>query len=172
MEAKYKIHAFYILLILITTIILLLTKNFGSIPSLFQYITFALTLSSITLAFIAIVYSFISNTSLSKIIATVLNASESISESASGLQSTTKNLDTRISLLPPILEKVYGKFEETTQILKEQSKTITPSTAGAVDVTQSKESAEKFLEFSSLAGLQALYACTLVLLKLKLDFLA
>lgn len=47
MEERYRIHAAYILTILITAIILLLTIQWSGIPALAEKLTFALTVLSV-----------------------------------------------------------------------------------------------------------------------------
>jgi hypothetical protein len=62
MEEKYKIHIGYIFSILLAAIIILVTVKWGEIPRLVELIAFALTLTSLVLALIAIAYAVYSNT--------------------------------------------------------------------------------------------------------------
>ena len=71
METKYKIHVFYILSILIAIIIILITVRWSEVPKLVDYITFALTVTSLALALLAIIYSMYSNTTLSETVSSI-----------------------------------------------------------------------------------------------------
>src|SRR5256885_13949970 len=104
MEEKYKIHAFYILTILIAVIIILLTIRWTGIPNLVEYITFALTLTSLVLAALAIIYAFYSNSSFSQNISTLNNVSRDVSDTAKELSKATNNLSLQIESIPSQLE--------------------------------------------------------------------
>ena len=71
METEYKIHTGYVFFILIAIIIGLVTVKWSEIPKLVDYLTFALTATSLALAVLAIVYAMYSNTSFSQTISTL-----------------------------------------------------------------------------------------------------
>ena len=78
MNKDYKIHSFYILLILVSIIIGLVSVNWSQVPKLVEYITFALTVSSLILAILAIVYSVYSNSSISELMGEISIATKDV----------------------------------------------------------------------------------------------
>lgn len=158
MEIKYKIHAFYILLILCGIIILLITVKWVEIPSLVQYLTFALTVTSLVLAMLAIVYSFYSNTTFSQTIGTLNSVSKDVATSAKELNESTIALSRQVEAIPSRLLVMESKVEETKGILQQMS----TKQVDVVKPTQKTldEVAEGFLPRSSLSGLMIIYVCS------------
>ena len=161
METKYKIHAFYVLLILLGTIVILLSVKWGDIANLAQYFAFALTLSSLLLALLAIIYSFYSNSSNAQNVSALSGLSNSISQSASLLRDSTQEITQQLSQLPVHLKVVEGKVEETQTLIKElYSPPASRKDIGEVEV--SSRLVQRFLERSSFGGLELLYAMSLI----------
>jgi len=100
MEQKYKIHFCYIFTILIAIIVILITVKWSQVPNLAQLITFALTLSSLILATLAITYAVYSNSSLSESISTLNNVSKDISETSNGISQAASDLAAKIETIP------------------------------------------------------------------------
>jgi len=169
METKYKIHAFYVLFILVTTIVVLLSVKWGDIPSLVQYFSFALTMSSLLLAILAIIYSFYSNSSNSQNVSVLNNLSQQIAQSASLVSFASDKISQQVEILPSHLMSVQEKVEETQNLIKEyaeQASSITSKKVSDPSMMPPKM-AEDFLTISSLLGLELLYAFELGLLKHK-----
>jgi hypothetical protein len=166
METKYKIHAFYILLMLLITIVLLVSVRWGDVPLLVQYFSFALTLSSLLLAILAIIYSFYSSSSASQSIVTLSNLSNQIAQSATHLGNTTTELSSQISKLPQHLLDVKGKVEETQTMIKEYY-SAQPAKKLPDQSKLSDDVVDRFLNHSSFTGLLLLFGCSLALSKTK-----
>ncbi len=112
MEEKYKIHACYILGILITTIIILITIQWSGIPNLAEKISFALTLASLILAALAIGYAVYSNTSFTKTVTTLNNASNDVSATAHQISEAANELTKKIEAIPSRLESMESKVDQ------------------------------------------------------------
>jgi len=169
METKYKIHAFYILFILIATIVVLLSVKWGDIPSLVQYFSFALTMSSLLLAILAIIYSFYSNSSNSQNVAVLNNLSQQIAQSASLVSSASDKISQQVEILPTHLISVQGKVEETQRLIKEYAEqaSSTESKKQSEPSTLPQKMLEHYLIYSSVYGLYFLYVLQLGLAKNK-----
>lgn len=164
MDAKYKIHAFYVLLFLGSAIVILVSVKWGEIPSLVQYFSFALTLSSLLLAVLAIIYSFYSSSSNSQNISLLSILSDQIAQSASNLGAASVQITKQVEELPSHLKLVQGKVEETQSLIKEYyaKQLSSEETHKVADVSLvSKALADYFLTMSSRWGLLLIYACEL-----------
>ena len=169
MEPKYKIHAFYILFILVATIVVLLSVKWGEIPSLVQYFSFALTMSSLLLAILAIIYSFYSNSSNSQNVSLLNNLSNQIAQSASLVSSASDKISQQVEILPSHLMSMQGKVEETQKLIKEYAEqaSSTVSKKDSDPSTLSTKMLEHYLSRSSVWGLELLYALQLGIAKHK-----
>jgi len=164
METKYKIHAFYVLLIMASIIIILVSVRWGDIPSLVQYFSFALTLSSLMLAIIAIIYSFYSNSTNSQNIAVLSNISSKIAQSAELINNSTNEMNAQLQILPTHLKNVEGKVVETQSLMKEYYSIQSAGMASLKDIDSNVTSTklvDLFLSRSSVNGLRLIYALTL-----------
>ncbi len=165
MEEKYKIHAFYVLLILGLIIIGLVTVKWAAITGLKDYITFALTVTSLTLAILAIIYTIYANTSLSQNIYSIESSSKNLSLISTELSTSTNELSNKISEIPKVIELVGEKVEETRTMVSELAIEARGKSNGEItEVDEDKKDfIEKFLWRSSSAGLLILYSCLLSL---------
>jgi hypothetical protein len=121
MEQKYKIHAFYILAILIAIIVILVTVKWSQVPNLSQLITFALTLSSLILAVLAIGYAVHSNTSFLQTTWKLNDATRGISDTAKEISVAANDLTVKIAAIPSRLESMEAKVEQTHVLLQSYS---------------------------------------------------
>lgn len=158
MEEKYRIHAFYILFILSSIIVALVTVNWGTIPRLPELITFALTVTSLVLALLAIVYAYVSNSSFYRTIGELTSAATEVMASAADVRDATDKLNSSISPLPILITHVSQRVEETNALVREYSaKQISTAVIPSKDAGPDKDSIEHSLTTSSLYGLFALY---------------
>src|SRR5437773_2456443 len=97
MDEKHKIHAFYILLILGSVIVGLVAVKWSTIPSLPELITFALTITSLVLAVLAIVYAYVSNSSSAQTTARLTDAAEDIVDSGDVVRRATEQLRVEVA---------------------------------------------------------------------------
>lgn len=158
MEEKYKIHAAYVLTILIAIIVLLITVRWSQIPQLAALITFALTLSSLILALLAIGYAVYSNSSISENISTLNNASKDVSITARTISEAANDLSRKIEIIPSRLESVELKVDRML-VAQTPAQDTTPPTqeekAAALAIIP------QFIDRISLFALVVLYACSI-----------
>lgn len=119
MEEKYKIHFLYIVAILLAIIVVLVTVKWGKIPDLTRYITFALTLTSLVLAVLAIVYAFLSNSATIRNIAKMDNVSREVSDSSKNVTEATSDLRRNIEEIPSRIQVVDEKITRTHNMIQE-----------------------------------------------------
>jgi hypothetical protein len=158
MEEKYKIHAFYILAILISIIIILMTIQWSGIPNLAEKISFALTLASLVLAALAIGYAVYSNTTFSQTILTLNTVAGDVSKTAGGISKAADSLNQAIENIPTRLESMESKVDRANILLQqfsERSETQPPTDR---EKRVAGELVESFIQRTSLTGLLILYA--------------
>ncbi|GGF22350.1 hypothetical protein [Hymenobacter cavernae] len=169
-----KTHFTYITGILITIIIILLTIDFGNNEKLVDYVSFALTITSIFLAVISIVYAYFSNSSFGELVGRLTNVSTEINSSSANLLRISRTLDKKIDAVPTSIKSLEDKFESF------QSKANLPSSSSnvrssleAIESTSSNQTksnltkeeldtildkaASTSLRFNSVTGLFSIY---------------
>lgn len=159
MEEKYKIHGFYIISILVMIIIMLIAVEWSEVEGLIDYITFSLTLTSLILAVLAIVYSIISNTSFGKIIHNLNESSSNLKNTSQQIDESNKILMNEICLIPKAIEKVDDRVSSTKSLIEDLvNKNVTEgqSVSSLTENGISNEQIIKFLEASSYNGLISL----------------
>jgi ABC-type multidrug transport system fused ATPase/permease subunit len=109
-----KTHFCYIVGILVSIIIGLISSDYGTNEAVVAYISFALTLSSILLALVAIVYSFISNASLSGNISGLFQASSDIKKSSSVLSSLVQELKDELKIMSDRVVQTHDVVQRLT----------------------------------------------------------
>ncbi|MEH6385764.1 MAG: hypothetical protein V7780_14235 [Colwellia sp.] len=163
MESKYKVHSFYILLILVSIIIGLVSVKWSDVPGLVDYFTFALTLSSLILAGLAIVYSIYSNTSISSSLTEITSAASSVRKASTDIGISNRELKKEIEKIPVRFDAVEENIAHTHRVVNELSakQEITLSAPSKPATTASISKAElsdnqvlKFLNGSSIRGLE------------------
>lgn len=160
-----KTHGFYIILILILVIILLATLRFSGNTELVSYISFASTISSLFLAIIAIIYSFVSNNSLNQTIGQFSNITDQITKNANTISEATNNLDKKIEQIPEYIKTVEKNTNETLGIVKDWAINNSQTNPDPNEKDSSSElnnsQIESYLIQSSFAGKILLYACSI-----------
>jgi hypothetical protein len=159
----FKIHITYIIGLLILSILGLITVKWYNIPDLVDYITFALTLSTLVLSVLAIIYTLFSNNRFSESIGVMNNISKEILDSSKKLGAITDDLSIKIEEIPEHLKSVEEKTERTHQLLeswRDKEEVI-------IEEVKTKEEnsinclVDNFLAYSSFNGRCLLYACLL-----------
>jgi len=177
METKYKIHVSYIIGILIAIIVIQNAVDWSRIPQLVTLISFAATLTSLILAFLAIIYAYYSNSTFATNISTFNQVSNTVSQQANKLSdisnlilkelgdnaSSMKVIDENIKKLPETLNTKMQALSDSGQEKEKEEKSEQKNTDAFVD---------NFLARSSFTGLLALHmAClskkTLIAFNLK-----
>lgn len=159
----YRYNLFYLIAILSLTIIVLLTVKWGEINDLVKFVSFGLTLTSLFLSLIAIIYTIFSNFTLTNSITLLQTASRDVSDSARSVLSLTQNLDTRIDAIPQLISGVADKIEETHhELLEKLPLALLEQGSDKKPITEarlSKAQVERYVSYCSAAGLGLLYAC-------------
>lgn len=162
MAGTARIHFTYVIAILLAIIIALITVQWGGIRDLVNYIGFALTITSLVLAVLAIIYSYFSNATFGQNISTLNAASQEMSRSASELGAATAALRDRVDVIPSALEIMGRQFEETRGAIaslaeRGAAQMTPPSTSEAIP---NSDPTHRFLSESPLSGLLALYTAS------------
>jgi len=161
MEEKYKIHAFYILTILTSVIVILITVQWSGIPNLAEKISFALTLASLILAALAIGYAVYSNTTFSQTISTLNTVARDVSDSSQNISNAATDLSQKIEAIPSRLESMEVKVDQTNILLQQFSERGEAQPPSEKEKMAAREIVDSFLERTSPAGLLMLYAYSL-----------
>jgi len=111
-QLHYHYNLFYIVGILFLVIIVLLTVKWGDIPDFVKYVTFGLTVTSLFLALIAIIYTIFSHFSFSRGISILQNASNVVSEATNKLTDVTAGLEEKVESLPTMIEEVGERVDK------------------------------------------------------------
>lgn len=163
MESRSRIHYGYVIAILLAIIVILITVNWTKIEGLIEYFSFALTLSSLILAILAIIYSLISNTAtsgvlhdISKSAAQVTEASRSIGESNSKLRSVVEKLPSRMDSLDEGMVSTKKLIKEIGDSSRVEQHSSDDGSGAAISSTLSSIQADIFLRLSSVSGLELL----------------
>lgn len=166
MSKNSKIHVGYIFSILIAIIIILITVKFGNAPQLVNQISFALTITSLVLAILAIGYAVYSNSSFSQNISKLDSASTLIKKSSKSLANITEDLKTKFDNVPSLLETLDKKADFTQELLASiNDKTTNTESTFIKSDDIDKHLIEKIVTSTSNNGIYICYA-----LKLAKDF--
>jgi ABC-type multidrug transport system fused ATPase/permease subunit len=157
MNDKAKIHVRYIIGILLAIIVILLTVQWGSITNLVAYITFALTVTSIALALVAIIYSMYSNSTFGQNIGTLSAISGNVTETARQLTVITEDLNQKVTDMPSYFKNIEDKTEKSNVLLQKifdekVSLSEQSGKAGDSSLKISKEFVKAFLYKASFSG--------------------
>jgi uncharacterized protein YoxC len=117
MNAIEKTHVSYIASILTSIIIILVTVRFADVPNLSERLNFGLTVSSLILAILAIIYAIYSNSSLIKN-STVMN------EAARDISATSRALSSVVTELTNTTEPIPSKLQSIEEMLSKSSEAI------------------------------------------------
>lgn len=162
-ELHYKYNFFYLTSILLIVIITLITVKLGRNEDLVKYFSFGLTLTSLFLALIAIVYAIISNTTFSQHLGTLRDVTQTVVNASESMSKMNSTLDSKIAEIPSLIHNVESKLDETQKDIKEslaQRSQVeeVPSVTKSVENESNKATfISSFLELSSFYGLLALY---------------
>jgi hypothetical protein len=154
MKNNLSIHFKYTSGILAGIIVSLLTKDLASIPRLQEYIAFALTFSSLLLALIAIVYSFLSNESLASSLTKINSSADEISRLSSSIRESNETLHSRVG-------NVDKRVEESNYLIKNIGQAENSSKENDVKQNISETFILNYLKKTSLFGCEILFAAAL-----------
>jgi len=159
MEEKYKVHFFYIIGILLAIIIGLISVEWAKIPYLVEYITFALTLSSLLLAILAIVYSMISNNTFSGLIEKLNSSAEYLQESSRKVSTGYDMILEKFQEIPSSINDVRESVYTTHDLLKKATEESFKNTATEKESgsEEKKPLTESLLETTTIRGLETIF---------------
>jgi hypothetical protein len=131
--------------------------NWGQQQNLVTIISFAATGASLLLALLAIIYAFVSNSSVSQTLSSLRDMSKEVSSASAQVSHLSQNLEEHLGMIPGFMESVESQVRETKEIvLQESQKRVilegSPE-AGTLDVTETKIDVSSFINKSSLSGL-------------------
>ncbi len=160
-KLHYRYNMIYPAIILLLAIILLITVKWGAIPELERLISFGLTLTSLFLSLIAIVFAIFSNFSFSKSSTSLEEASTKISGITTQLNKATTGIEERILQFPNLIAGLGESFKEGHQKILEKlsAQEVLPQTRIPGKIQD--EVIQSFLKRASYSGLTTLYACKL-----------
>ena len=134
--------------------------KFGNNEKLVDYISFALTITSLFLALVSIIYAFYSNSTLSQNLTIMNVASNQVSETSLKLAELTTSLGVKIESIPDLIKILEVKVDKTHELMQEAyEKGIVPPVS--TDANLSDETVSKFFMYASPMGLYGLYAAYL-----------
>lgn len=164
MNESYKIHVRYIISILITIIVILLAVEWSKIPDLINYINFALTVSSLILATLAIVYSIVTNNSLGNTLHNLHISSDSLKNTSREIDESNKILLEEIKKIPAAIESIDENVTTTKTMIEDLSlkQSFFPDEdKRQLASTLTNEMIIQFLNNSSIRGLESLFCVVL-----------
>ena len=104
-------HYFYIIGFLIVIIIYLLSINLALNENVIPYISFAATLSSLLLAILAIILTFLSNSSSVNTLSLLKDSANVISEHSKGLSGISETIKNNLEIIPDVLKNMEKKID-------------------------------------------------------------
>ena len=165
MERHHKLHMIYTAIFFGLVIIILATINFGSIPKFVEYFVFGLTLTSIALAVIVIIYTFFTNNQMTS--------------SSQTIKDTVSRLYEKIDLLPPKIDRVGSSVDEVISSVKSLKQGYSKDSFIADDAEQTPDAttleapvvSDKFFDTNASRmsdwGIATLYICIVAFDKQK-----
>ena len=139
------------------------TQKSGQAPKiddLVSYLTFALTVSSLGLALLAIIYSVFSNTTFAQNISLLQNTTKSLDSTSSKLAQSTDELGKKLDAVPQVIKTVGDKVEETHKLIKGMSPEARQVKNAGIKISEKNLDSvyiDEFLSNSSFAGLLNIY---------------
>ncbi|WP_289054180.1 hypothetical protein [Carboxylicivirga marina] len=159
MKDNSRVHFGYVVAFLILIIIIIGTIRLGDDANLVQYMSFALTLTSLVLALLAIVYAFFSNNQFSSNINALSGVTEEVKKASKGLSNLSDNITESINRIPKHLEDVKKETQVASEAILQMKKgeSINEEDDGT-NKNLSDIQLDSYLKTGSFWGLITLYA--------------
>lgn len=156
------IHFFYVVLILVAAIILLMTRSWTELKGFTDYLNVAATITSLVLGILAIIYSFVSNGSMSQFLGSIETSTSSMRAVSNDLQAISagaKQLQQRADERTEQLQLLATELRHSITTLNDKTTAI----AGTVETlpTRFGELREAVLARAPVGGLSADYGSEL-----------
>ncbi|MDI5986428.1 hypothetical protein QLQ85_16670 [Halomonas sp. M4R5S39] len=157
-SSNYKIHSTYAIVILSAIIVGLVSVKWSEVPRLYEYINFALTMSSLILAILAIVYALHSSGTLFKTLDKIEGSAESIKTISSDISESNNELRKEVERIPSAITSVDKKLDDSQQLIRRLSEEsfFTPSSGDKEKHDISEGLVKRYIEKSPLLGCDAL----------------
>jgi hypothetical protein len=153
MKDKSSLHIrynfFYITFMLSAIIVVLLTKNLGQVSGLEKLLTFGLTLTSLCLSLIAIIFSIFSHFSFSRTAEKLQSVSGDISTATEKLTEVTTGVDEKLSYV--------ATKDDIQRTIQESMGALTSKQLLKVEFNLNNEQIKDFLNSLPYIGCRALY---------------
>lgn len=162
MDNRY-IHYRYIIFFLFAVIVLVISLKYYDVPNLVDKLSFALTLSSLLLAIIAIFYTMISANKQDSQFSKLLETNAEIKATASEIKLVSERMNNLVSDVPSRFEEIGCKIDTLSEAYKPVniSQTLQPDNASASDIADiviSKDTFNKMFVRLSFAAMAVFYA--------------
>ncbi len=156
------LHYRYWLGILLLALVLVVTQQWGDVEGLMERITFALTLTSMALAALAIVYAFVSNSSIGQNLSRLDAASSSLERGAESVERAATEMGARFGHLPDMIHEVGVGVRKTNELLAgKRTEAPSPDDSPKTFSSDDPDNLDFFVEGASFVGLTALFAFSL-----------
>jgi hypothetical protein len=162
MKDTVRIHAIYIVAILVACNIVTLTVKWGDLKELVSYFSFAATLASLLLAILAIVYSYLSGGSIAAYTEKVEAAGKRLDVASECVQQATAKFSEATQGLPAAFKNLDEKVSRTHDLVTNLSASAAEEKAESIDVPPSEKSVSLVrlaVGASPLGQLSMLIAC-------------
>jgi len=152
-----KVHVSYVLGLLGAVIVILITVKWTTIPDLVQYFTFALTVTSIALSLLAIVYTIVSGARVGQNLESLLVSSKSVAGASEDIRRVSEVIQQSLSDLPVRMHGIEERLDSTHRLVRGLSSSQKASLRSPSDAP-SDALVDSFLARSSHSGRLALLA--------------
>lgn len=160
MTDAQRMHMSYVIFMLSVVILVLVAVEWATIPNLAEIITFGLTVTSLVLAVLAIVYAYVSNASNADTISRLSTAAADVVRSADEVREATARLGQSVETLPVMISDVGERIDRASTAFKEATTQQTlPMPADAKAPRSAEDHAKRFLSVASISGSMLLLAC-------------
>ena len=157
-----KIHFSNIIAILVAVIIVLLAVKWSEIPSLANYLNFALGVASLVLAVVAIVYAFFANNAFNLTVFKLESAASAIKDETGDLEKAVHGLESQLKDIPEALRLLEGQVSKTHALVEASSQQTKNPAPNQNQIEQFANNAiDYFLNTSSWNGLKVMHLCHL-----------
>lgn len=153
---KRELHYKYGISYLVAIIVALLAFGLFDVPSLVDKISFALTIASLVLAVVAIIYTFLAANKQDTQLASLIETHHSISVAAAEIQQAAGALLGHVSAIPTRLELMTAKIDSLTQ--PEAARLLPNGATPISSIEQSDKRFKRFLGGLPFGAMSILYA--------------
>lgn len=157
-KPTHHLHYKYVISIMGAIIVVLLTLYLLNVPFLLQYITFASTITSIILAILVIIFTYITNNILSQSVARLDKSVTDISRDSAFISENVSQVVQKITPIPGQITELKDKIEKSQEMpLIDKSAIVDEKVTDKKGKAQIQKLYEEMIKATSNSGLWALY---------------